>query len=146
MDGQSYKLETKCSKGAKMGATALENMARFCDEEKIRKTLSDYAAKHAELAGEIDAAIRSEGKEAKNANRIAEWFAVKGIEFKFKGRHDSGEVLRSAISGADKAISSLERYARTYSLADQRACDFVNRTIELERSFKVAAAEARRGD
>lgn len=146
MDGQSYKLATKCSKGLKMGATALSNMARFVEEGKVKDTIKDYEAKHTELAKEVDAAILREGKQPKDVGRIAEWFAIKGIEFKFKGKHDTGEVLRSAISGADKAIEMLERDVRTYSLASEEICDYVGRTIDLERDFKREAAEARSKD
>lgn len=146
MDGQSYKLAVKCSKGLKMGATALCNMARFVEEGKVKETMKDYVAKHNELAKEVDAVILREGKEPKDVGKIAEWFAIKGIEFKFKGKHDTGEVLRSAISGADKAIAMLERDVRTYSLASEEICGYVERTIDLERDFKREAAESRGKD
>lgn len=146
MDGQSYKLATKCSKGVKMGATALENMAKFCKEGKVRDTMLEYVAKHVELAEKIDNTLRTQGKDAKNASKIAEWFAVKGIEFKFAGKHDTGEVIRSAISSADKAIATLERDARTYSLAKPEICEYVSQTIELERDFKEKIAEVNSKD
>lgn len=136
MDGQSYKLATKCAKGVKMGATALGHMSEFCEEGKIKEVMINYTAKHVELAEEIDCAIRAQGRLPKDVGKIAEWFAVKGIEFKFAGRRDTGKVARSAVSGADKAIGMLERDARTYSLAAPEITDFVERTIELERDFK----------
>lgn len=143
MDGQSYKLATKCSKGVKMGATALENMAHFCKDGKVRDVMKNYVAKHKELANQIDSVIRAQGREPKGANKISEWFAVKGIEFKFGGKHDESEVVRSAVSSADKAIAALERDARTYSLAKPEICDFVAKTIQLERDFKDEIIEAR---
>lgn len=144
MDGQSYKLAAKCSKGAKMGATALSHMADYCEDGKVKETMREYVAKHSELAREIDGAIIDGGREPKGVGRIAEWFALKGIQFKFAGEHDTSAVARSAVSGADKAIGTLERDARTYSLADPEVCDYVKRTIELERDFKEAMAEAER--
>lgn len=146
MDGQSYKLATKCSKGVKMGATALSNMAKYCEEGKVKDVMDEFCAKHIELAEEIDCAIREEGGMPKDVGKIAEWFAVKGIEFKFAGKHDTREVARSAVSGADKAISMLERDARTYSLAKPEIYGYVSRTIELEREFKDKMAEARSKD
>lgn len=146
MDGQSYKLATKCSKGVKMGATALSNMAHFCEEGKVKDTMEEYCLKHTELAEEIDSAIRADGGLPKDVGKIATWFAVKGIEFKFSGKHDTGEVARSAVSGADKAISMLERDARTYSLAKPEICGYVSRTIELERDFKDDMAKAQSKD
>lgn len=142
MDGQSYKLATNCSKGVKMGVTALTNMARFCEDGKAKDVILDYAHKHEELAEEIDTAIRAQGMQPKEAGKIASWFAVKGIEFKFAGEHDTSEVVRSAMSGADKAIAALERDARTYSLAKSEIAEFVRRTIELERKFKDDVVEA----
>lgn len=136
MDGQSYKLATKCAKGVKMGATALGHMADYCEEGKIKEVMQDYTAKHIELAEEIDCFIREQGRMPKELGRVAEWFAVKGIEFKFAGKRDTGEVAKSAVSGADKAIGMLERDARTYSLAAPEITDLVDRTIELERDFK----------
>lgn len=146
MDGQSYKLATKCAKGVKMGATALGHMSEYCEEGKIKDVMEDYVAKHIELAEEIDCAIRAQGRSPKDVGKIAEWFAVKGIEFKFAGKHDTSEVARSAVSGADKAISMLERDARMYSLAKPEITDFVERTIELERDFKKEMAEAESKD
>lgn len=143
MDGQTYKLAVNCSKGVKMGATALTNMARFCEEEKIKETMKEYADKHTKLAEEIDAYISEHGEKTKEASKIAEWFAVKGIEFKFGGKHDDCEVVRSAVSSADKAIETLERDARTYALAKREASEYVRRTIELERDFKEAITDAR---
>ena len=142
MDGQSYKLATKCSKGVKIGATALENMAHFCKDGKVCEVIRDYVAKHKELADQIDAVIRAQGREPKGANKISEWFAIKGIEFKFGGKHDESEVVRSAVSSADKAIATLERDARMYSLAKPEICEFVVRTIQLEREFKDDVTEA----
>lgn len=142
MDGQSYKLATKCAKGVKMGATALGHMSEFCEEGKIKKVMEDYTAKHVELAEEIDCVIRAHGRMPKDVGKIAEWFAVKGIEFKFAGKYDTGEVARSAVSGADKAIGMLEKDSRTYSLASSEIADLVDRTIGLEREFKKEMAEA----
>lgn len=142
MDGQSYKLATKCSKGVKMGATALSNMAHFCEEGEVKDVMEDYCSKHTELAEEIDGAIRAQGGLPKDAGKIASWFAVKGIEFKFSGKHDTSAVVRSALSSADKAIATLERDARTYSLAKPDICRYVSRTIELERDFKDKINEA----
>lgn len=142
MNGQSYKLAAKCSKGAKMGATALSHMADYCEDGKVKDTMREYVVKHRELAKEIDDAIVAGGREPKVASKIAEWFALKGIEFKFAGEHDTKAVVRSAVSGADKAIGTLEKEARTYSLADPEICDYVRRTIELERDFKEEIAEA----
>lgn len=143
MDGQSYKLATKCSKGVKMGQIALENMAKFCDGE-VREVMLGYVEKHKDLANEIDDEIRAQGREVKGAGKIASWFAVKGIEFRFAGKHDPEKVVRSAISGADKAIRTLERDASTYSLAKPEICDFVRRIIGLEQDFKKDVSEAQR--
>ena len=145
MDGQSYKLATKCAKGAKMGATALSHMADYCEDGKVRETMREYVVKHRNLAKEIDGAIAGGGKQPKDVGKIVEWFALKGIEFKFAGEHDTQAVARSAVSGADKAIETLEREARTYSLADPEVCDYVRRTIELERDFKDDMATAMQG-
>ncbi len=141
MDGQSYKLATKCSKGAKMGATALSHMADYCEDGKVKDTIRDYVVKHRDLAREIDGAIAGGGRQPKDVWKIAEWFALKGIEFKFAGEHDTQAVASSAVSSADKAIESLERNARTYSLADPEVCDYVRRTIELQRDFKEDMTE-----
>lgn len=146
MDGQSYKLATKCSKGVKMGATALSHMSHFCRDGKVKETMDEYVAKHVELAEEIDCAILKAGREPKEAGKIAEWFAVKGIEFKFGGDYDQDAVVRSAMASADKAINTLERDARTYSLAEPEIYDYVRRTIELEREFKDAVEDARNKD
>lgn len=125
-----------------MGATALENMAKYCEEGKVRDTMLEYVTKHVEMAEKIDATLRAQRRDAKNASKIAEWFATKGIEFKFAGKHDTSDVIRSAVSGADKAIATLEREARTYSLAKPEICEYVRKTIELEREFKEKIAEA----
>lgn len=145
VNGQSYKLVKKCSKGVKMGIVALDEMANYCHGQDLRDYLSDAVQKHREVESSIDDYIRSGGREVKGVNKISVWFAKKGIAFKFAGKQADEQIRKSVSSSCDKAIMSLCKDMCTYSLAEKEAVDFCKKVISLEEETKDRAQSVKTG-
>lgn len=136
MNDQSYELMINCAKGASMGKNALNAMANYVSGEEAKGFLLKSAADHETIEKKINEAIEAENREPQAIPGIAVWLAELGIKIKFFDKKSDGEIMTSVAASCDKALRSLDKYAREYPAAEPEAKKWLDKITLLQRSTK----------
>lgn len=136
MNEQSYALMVNCAKGAVMGKNALNSMANYVSGEEAKQFLLKAAAEHEVIGKKINEALEAENREPQALSKMAVWFAEQGIKLKFYDIRNDGEVMTSVAAACDKALRSLDKYAREYPAAEPEAKKWLDKITLLQRSTK----------
>lgn len=134
-NGDTVALLKECDAGSKMATNSLEQIMKYVKTDELNELLHEYNDKHIQIGEEIHARLREAGEEDKDPSPMAK--AMSWISSQVKLTMDSSEkeVADILIDGCNMGVKSLNGYKNKYFGADERAVDYCNQLIRIEKQL-----------
>lgn len=137
VEPDTIRLLRECDAGIKMGVSAIEDVVDRVADQRFRRLLTDCAAEHDKLKGEIQTLLDKYGDDGKNPNPIAKGMSHMKTGMKL-GMDDSDETVADLMTdGCNMGVKSLSQYLNQYKAADETSKDITKRLIALEERLAV---------
>ena len=141
MNEDTLHLLGECAAGTDKAIRSLEDILKDSEPGPLQELLRESKHQHETLAAQVQALLRAQGKEPKQANpaaRAMSWMKTEAMLSMKPGDATTADLIST---GCSTGIKSLARYCNQYPTADPAAKALAQSLIRLEDRLVVQMRE-----
>ena len=141
MNEDTLHLLGECAAGTDLAIRSLEDILKDSEPGPLQELLRESKHQHETLAAQVQALLRAQGKEPKQANpaaRAMSWMKTEAMLSMKPGDATTADLIST---GCSTGIKSLARYCNQYPTADPAAKALAQSLIRLEDRLVVQMRE-----
>ena len=141
MNEDTLHLLGECAAGTDMAIRSLEDILKDSEPGPLQELLRESKHQHETLAAQVQALLRAQGKEPKQATpaaRAMSWMKTEAMLSMKPGDATTADLIST---GCSTGIKSLARYCNQYPTADPAAKALAQSLIRLEDRLVVQMRE-----
>jgi len=137
IEKDTVKLLRECDAGVKMGIESINEVLRYAESERLKKSLCDCRNEHEKLNSELQTLLDKYGDEGKDPDPMAKSMSWVKTNVMLAMKESDHTIADLMTDGCNMGVKSLNRYLNQYKAADEVSKDIAKRLINLEEKLAV---------
>ena len=137
IEQDTIKLLRECDAGVKMGVSAIDDVMKYAESEKMRKALADNREEHCKLDKEIQELLDDYHDDGKEPNPMEKGMSWMKANVKLVINESDNTIADLITDGCNMGVKSLNMYLNQYAAADEKSKDICKRLINLEEDLTI---------
>jgi len=126
----------ECSKGVKMGASAIDGVIGDVKNDTLKNMLKESRVRHTAIDRDVERLLKEAGSEGDEPPVMAKAMSWMKMNFKMATDPTDKEAASLVYDGCNMGVKSLYEYLNHFKDADSESREIVHRLIDEEEELK----------
>ena len=132
----SIGLLKECSKGVKMGASAIDGVIDNVKNDTLKNVLKESRVRHSAIDKDVDRILKELGENGEQPPMMAKAMSWMKMNFKMMTDPTDKEAATLVYDGCNMGVKSLYEYLNSFKEADEVSRALAHRIINEEEELK----------